>query len=127
MLRHRLLRAYSVLALGSALFLLWPLLLRDPLGGALPFDIAVVARLGFCLNGAGSAYCLEACVLFATLAVMSLALAGRDLRRLLPAGLLLLPPLLLYLFSDPFWIIAVLLLLVPLLIDAVLNIWFAAA
>jgi hypothetical protein len=127
MLCHRLLRAYSVLALGSTLFLLWPLVLGDPLGGALPFDAAIAARMRLCLYGSGLVYCREAFVLTATVAAIGLALAGRNPRRWLPAGLLLLPPLLRYLFRYPFWIIAALLLIMPLLIDAVLNIGFATS
>lgn len=124
MLRHRLFRAYTVLALGGILFLFWPMVLHDPLGGTLPFGAAIALRTRFCLNGTGPAYCIDAFVLAATVAATVLALVGRNLRQVLPSVLLLLPPLLFYLFHYPFWIIAALLILAPLLIHAVLNTWF---
>ncbi len=122
---RRVVWAYAVVLVGATLFLLRRLVLPTVFEiEGVPFDIAVGSALNSCYSRPALATCGDLVIVAPTVLGVVVATGWRSLGRTAFALVLALPPLALYLALSPIWIPLLLVLLIPLAVEFLSQLFF---
>jgi hypothetical protein len=125
LLRNRIVRAYLVIALGAALYMLRRYALPTFFDGeGLPFDIAGPSALNSCYNALALNTCADGGIVLATVLGVVTAVGWGSLGMAIFAIILAIPPLVLFFALSPIWAPLLSLALIPVALELGLRFLF---
>lgn len=114
---NRLVRSYAVLLIGTLLFFGRRQVFPIPIEQGLPFDIGVASVLNLCYETPSLINCSDPTIIIGTALAVVLAVGWGNLPLLILTAIALPLPLALYFLFGPVWLVFIILLVIPLVME----------